>query len=125
VRWHVYVDLARALTPEEQRTIFAAVDEIIPGSGCVGPQRGGKWELYFVVEASSTADATASATDYARAVLDRAGFTIAFALELVPIRRRPWPCVRRAPRRRSGAREPAGRFGRETAGRFGRETAGL
>ena len=80
--WDVYADLERALTSEEQRAVFAAVDDLVPDSGCVGPNRGGTSEVYFVVSAGSEAEARAAAARYMNAVIQKAAVTVGFALEL-------------------------------------------
>jgi hypothetical protein len=51
MQWSVYVDLDRPLAGGERNAIFAAVDAVVPGSGCVGPDRDGTEEVYFVVDA--------------------------------------------------------------------------
>ena len=51
--WAVFVDLSRPLTCEEQGLVFATLEDIVPDSGYVGPNRHGDYEVYFVVEAGS------------------------------------------------------------------------
>ncbi len=51
MRFAVFADLLRPLTSDEKAALFAAVDKLIPNSGCVGPNRSGDFEVYFTVDA--------------------------------------------------------------------------
>jgi hypothetical protein len=73
VRWHVYADLSRPLTTTEQGAVFAAIDAIVPESGCVGPNASGCTEVYFVVEAASLEHAEVEAKRYLDSVLRSSG----------------------------------------------------
>jgi hypothetical protein len=72
VLWNVFVDLERRLCGDEQRDLFAAIDALVPNSGCVGPNRSGVSEVYFSVDAENEADARARAADLISRVLSRA-----------------------------------------------------
>ena len=80
--WSVYADLERSLTSDEQRAVFAALDAIVPESGCVGPNRKGTHEVYFTVDAATRAEAHATADEFMSTVLHRATVNVAFALEV-------------------------------------------
>jgi hypothetical protein len=51
MQWSVYVDLDRPLAGGERNALFAAVEAVVRGRGCVGPDRDGTEEVYFVVDA--------------------------------------------------------------------------
>lgn len=80
--WHAFVDLARRLSDVERRALFDAVDEIVPNSGCVGPNRSGVDEVYFTVEADDDRGARACAVALIDLVLARAGLVINYAITL-------------------------------------------
>ena len=82
MRFAVFADLSRPLTEHEQAALFAAVDELIPDSGCVGPNRRGDFELYFTVDAPTLEAAQGEAASYMSAVLARASLNIGYALTL-------------------------------------------
>jgi len=82
VRFSVYADLSRPLAVEERGTLLGALDEIAPGSGCVGLQGGPNDEVYFTVDADSEADARAAAIRYLDAILRMAKLDLAYTLDL-------------------------------------------
>ncbi|HET8669474.1 MAG TPA: hypothetical protein VFM05_02270 [Candidatus Saccharimonadales bacterium] len=81
-RYDVYADLSRQLTNEERRAIFEALETIVPGSGCVGPQKRAEDEVYFMVEAPSDDEASALAAHYMNTVLKHAGVEAQYTLAL-------------------------------------------
>jgi hypothetical protein len=84
VRWAVFTALSLPLTSEEQSRVFEAVDLLVPGSGSVGPNRVGVFEVYFVVEADAEAEARAEATRLLDAVLAHAGTPMAYDVHVQP-----------------------------------------
>lgn len=80
-QWGIYADLERPLTSDEQRAVFAALDAIVPDSGCVGPNRKGVYEVYFAVDAATRTEAETMAADFMSSVLHQATVNVAFALE--------------------------------------------
>lgn len=85
-QWGVYADLERPLTSDEQRAVFAALDAIVPESGCVGPNKRGDYEVYFAVDAATRTEAEAAAARFMNAVLSQAQVSVSFALELTALK---------------------------------------
>lgn len=83
--WSIYADLERPLTSDEQSAVFAALDEIVPDSGCVGPNRRGVYEVSFTVDAATRAEAETAAGDFMRAVFQRARVNVPFVLEVTTL----------------------------------------
>jgi hypothetical protein len=79
--YSVYADLCRRLTAEERSTLFEALDALVPGSGCIGPQRLPNDEVYFTVEAASEDDARRQAQDYMVAMLKSATLDVDYTIE--------------------------------------------
>ena len=87
MRWAVYVDLSRPLSKEEQAEVFSALEAVIPDSGCVGPNRRGVHEVYFVVDdMPSREDATREAERSMTEILERAGVGVTFQISVQPMR---------------------------------------
>lgn len=84
MRFAIYADLSRHLDLDEQQRVFTALDTIVPDSGCVGPNRRGDCEVYFVVTALSAEAARYEAAGYLDAVLRNAGLSVSYALTLQP-----------------------------------------
>ena len=82
MRFAVYADLARLLNELERSALSEALDRNVPDSGCVGRQKGATDEVYFTVEAHSETEAAALATHYMQVVLQEAGLTVEYALDL-------------------------------------------
>ncbi len=82
MEYAVYADLSRPLTEQERSTIFAALDAIVPDSGCVGLQKGPNDEVYFTVDALSLEEAKAQATQYMNQILNKVELDIGYTLEL-------------------------------------------
>ncbi len=82
MRFAVFADLLRPITSDEQAALFAAVDKLIPDSGCLGPNRSGDFEMYFRVDAPTQEAARSEAECYMNAVLECANVYIAYALTL-------------------------------------------
>lgn len=82
MRFNVFADLSRPLTLEEQTALFAAVDKLIPDSGCVGPNRSGDFEVYFTVDAPTQDAAQSEAQRYMSAVLACSNVSITYVLTL-------------------------------------------
>ena len=80
MNFSIYADLPRPLTSTEREAVFAAIDEIIPGSGCVGRQKGPTDEVYFCVDAPDEAAAREQARRYVDTVLTRAGLPAEYEL---------------------------------------------
>ena len=78
--WSVFIDLERSLAAQEQGDLFAALEQIVPGSGCIGPNRRGDWEVYFTVEAASAEAARLAARRYMDRMLAAAGLAVAYAI---------------------------------------------
>ncbi len=87
MRWSVYVDLSRSLSKDEQAEVFAALEAVIPDSGCVGPNRRGDHEVYFVVDdMPSRDDAAREAERSMTEILERAGVGVTFQISVQPMR---------------------------------------
>ena len=69
---------------DEQAALFAAIDKLIPDSGCVGPNRSGDFEAYFTVDAPTQEAARREAECYMKAVVACASVDIEYALTLQP-----------------------------------------
>lgn len=82
VRWSVFADLDRRLDDDERGDLFAAIDAEIPDSGCVGPNRAGVEEVYFVIEADSAAAARDVAAEYMDRVLAASGVRVGYTITL-------------------------------------------
>lgn len=80
MHWCIFADLSRPLTDPERGAVFAAVDELVQGSGCVGPNRRGDEEVYFVVEATDAEAARLTATALMDRVLAASGVTVTHAI---------------------------------------------
>jgi hypothetical protein len=80
----VYADLPRRLTSAERSAVADALDENVPGSGCVGLQKGPNDEVCFRVEATSDEEAGAQAARYISVVLCRARLADAYTLYIAP-----------------------------------------
>lgn len=76
----IYVDLSRLLSNQERSEVFDAVDAVVPGSGCVGVQRGTTDEIYFCIDAASETEAKAITDQYMRRITDRAGLDVSFSI---------------------------------------------
>ena len=85
-QWAIYADLERALTTDEQRAVSAALDAIVPDSGCVGPNRKGIYEVYFTVDAATRPEAETAAAQLMKAMLQQARVTVPFVLEVTALR---------------------------------------
>ena len=86
VHWAVYADLERPLTGEEQHAVFAALDSIVPDSGCVGPNKKGVYEVSFSVGAATRAEAETVAAQFMKAVLQQAQVTAGFVVEVTALK---------------------------------------
>lgn len=84
MRFSVYADLSRPLTSDEQSLVFAALDVLVPDSGCIGPSRSGDYEVFFTVDAATREAAQKEAAGYLDAILHRAGVTVSYLLTLQP-----------------------------------------
>ena len=83
MEYAVYADLPRPLTKQERAAVFEALDETVPGSGCVGLHRGSKKEeVYFSLMAPSEPAAIAQADRYMREILHKATLEIEYTLGL-------------------------------------------
>ncbi|MBN9688003.1 MULTISPECIES: hypothetical protein [unclassified Corallococcus] len=84
MNWSVYADLSRPLTEVERRAVADVLDEVVPDSGCVGPQKGDVDEVYFRVDAASSAEASATAARLLDVILEKAGVQVRYELQLQP-----------------------------------------
>ncbi len=84
MRFSIYADLSRPLTWVEQGLVFAALDALIPDSGCIGPNRSGDYEVFFTVDAVTREAAQQAAASYLDAILHRAGVAVTYMLTLQP-----------------------------------------
>jgi hypothetical protein len=82
MEYSVYADLSRTLTSQERLAIAEALDNNVPNSGCVGPQKRTEDEVFFTVEAPSDEEASALAAHYMNIVLERAGVDVQYMLAL-------------------------------------------
>lgn len=82
IRYAVYADLTRRLTEEERSAIFAAIDSIVPDSGCVGLHKAPNDEVYFSLDATSEAAARDQAGTYINLVIQKAALDVGYKLEL-------------------------------------------
>jgi len=82
MRYSVYADMSRPLTPEERNAVAAALEAQVPHSGCVGPQEGSNDEAYYAVEADTDEDAIAQATRYAALAIRMSGVDVKYTLEV-------------------------------------------
>jgi hypothetical protein len=78
----VFADLSRQLTRHERSAVVDALEVCVPGSGCVGPQKGPNDEVYFALDALSEVAANAQAVHYMSKVLQQAGIVTEYALSL-------------------------------------------
>ena len=79
----MYIDLSRLLSDQERSKAFSALDVIVPGSGCVGVERGPTDEVYFCVDANSETEAKALSDQYMHRIIKRAGLDIGFSIGYV------------------------------------------
>lgn len=81
--WAVHVDLPRLLTRDE---VENAVDALVVDGGCIGPRQPtyATTEVYFSVDAEDTSTAQEEGERLARAILERAGPAMDFAVEVHP-----------------------------------------
>ncbi|MHA7628331.1 hypothetical protein [Corallococcus sp. M7] len=84
MNWSVYADLSRSLTEAERGSVAQALDELVPGSGCVGPQKGDVDEVYFRVDAASSAEASVTAARLLDVILEKAGVQVRYEIQLQP-----------------------------------------
>jgi hypothetical protein len=82
MQYAVYADLSRRLTEHERSTLFEALDANVPGSGCVGLQKGHTDEVYFVLEALSEAGAREQAALCMNLILQNAPIHVEYELTL-------------------------------------------
>ncbi len=80
MRWSIFVDLDRPLAAQEQGDLFAALEELVPGSGCIGPDRGDVWEVYFAVEAPSADAARLVAGQSMERMIAASGVAVGYAI---------------------------------------------
>jgi hypothetical protein len=59
MEYAVYADLSRRLAEHERTALFKALEASVPGSGCVGMQKGPTDEVYFSLVAPSKEEASA------------------------------------------------------------------
>jgi hypothetical protein len=78
--WHIFADLDRRLTIAERHALFAALDVIVPDSGCVGANRSGDEESYFTVEAPTPEAARLAAVALLERTIAAAGLHVAYTL---------------------------------------------
>lgn len=78
MRWSIFADLSRVLTDEERGDLFAALEGIVPDSGCIGPNRRGDEEVYFVVEAATAEAARLAASGFMDRVIEAAGVGVTY-----------------------------------------------
>lgn len=84
MNWSVYADLSRSLTEAERQSIADALDEAVPDGGCVGQQRGEVEEVYFRLDAASSAEASEAAARLLEVILQKAGVQARYELQLEP-----------------------------------------
>ena len=82
MRYAVYADLSRQLTSQERSSLFESLEASVPGSGCVGLQKGPNDEVYFSLEALSETAANAQAEHYMGIILHQAALDIEYTLTL-------------------------------------------
>lgn len=82
MRYSVYADLSRPLTTLERSTLFEALDSTVPGSGCVGQQKGPHDEVYFSIDALTDEEASEHASRYMDIVLQKSGLNTDYTLTL-------------------------------------------
>lgn len=73
MRYAVYADLSSQLTGQQRTTLFEALDIVVPGSGCVGPDRRSNDEVYFSIDAQSADEAREQSSRYMEILLQKAG----------------------------------------------------
>lgn len=78
--WSIFADLERVLTEDERDAVFAALDELVPGSGCLGPNRCGDEEMYFTVESDSPEAARALAERWLERVIAASGVRVGWTI---------------------------------------------
>lgn len=83
-RWNIYADLARLLADDERSALFAALEQLVPDSGCIGPNRAGDEELWFMLAADTAEAARAAATDLVDRMLALADLPVAYAITVDP-----------------------------------------
>lgn len=83
----VYADLSRQLTEQERSNLFGLVDIIVPGSGCVGLQKGLNDEVYFTLTAPSEAAAAAQAENLLKSTLQKSRLDVQYGLKLQKLNR--------------------------------------
>ncbi|MBN8469539.1 hypothetical protein JYJ95_23805 [Corallococcus exiguus] len=82
MNWSVYADLSRPLTVAERRSVVDVLNELVPDGGCVGPQKGDIDEVYFCLEAVSSAEASVTAARYLDVILEKAGVQARYEIQL-------------------------------------------
>lgn len=87
MQYAVYADLSRRLTEQERSALFEALDASVPGSGCVGLQKGLIDEVYFSLEAPSETTAGVQAERYMRAMLQKTELDVEYTLTLQKLSR--------------------------------------
>jgi hypothetical protein len=80
MKWAIFADLPRVLCRDEQTRITDALDLV--GGGCVGPNRGGKWEVFFALQANDQHAARERGRAAMTHALQRAGIDIDFAISV-------------------------------------------
>lgn len=63
--------------------MFEALERLVPDGGCIGPQRG-RYEVFFVVDVPSEADALHRAGEHMAAILVECGIDVAYSVEVHP-----------------------------------------
>ena len=76
MKWAIFADLARVLCPDEQTRITEALDLV--GGGCVGPNRGGSFEVFFALQANDRHHACERGRAAMVHALQRAGVMVEF-----------------------------------------------
>jgi hypothetical protein len=82
VHFAVFADLLRLVTAGEQIALFADMESLIPDSGCIGPNRSGDFEVYFMVDAPTQEVALAESENYMSEITTCAGVSLAYVLTL-------------------------------------------
>jgi hypothetical protein len=82
MHYSVFVDLSRQLSIEERSSIFEALEANVPGSGCVGVDKGPPDEVFFGVEADSEKEASDKAKHYMSIVAQKTGLDAKYTVTL-------------------------------------------
>ena len=82
ISFSIYADLERDLEEFERTKIFEVLDQIIPGSGCVGKnKKDNHYEVYFSLKATSEKVAIKNANKYMKTILKESEINVGYSIK--------------------------------------------